>query len=211
MSFTDNIDETAADTVSEKTESSGKSMKDSEIIDLYFARQERAISETDKKYGPYCRNISYNILENREDSEECTNDTYMKLWNVIPPQKPVRFCAFIASVVRSIALNMVRRSSAAKRGGGNAQTIFDEIAECVADRDTVESSLDEKELVKALNGFLASCGTEKQLIFMKRYYHFRSVSQIAEEMHISEDKVKQSLHRTREKLRAHLEKEGIDI
>ncbi len=208
MTFKDNIDEKAADTV---PEASKKSLNDSEIIDLYFSRQESAISETDKKYGPYCRNISYNILESREDSEECTNDTYMKLWNTIPPQRPQRFCAFIASVVRSIALNMIRSSSAAKRGGGNVQLVFDEIAECIADKDTVESSLDDKELVKALNGFLKSCGTEKQQIFMKRYYHFRSVSQIAEEMNISEDKVKQTLHRTREKLRKHLEKEGIDI
>ena len=208
MTYTENIGEKAAGPV---PESSGKSMNDSEIIDLYFAREERAISETDKKYGPYCRNISYNILESREDSEECTNDTYMKLWSVIPPQKPLRFRAFIASVVRSIALNMVRRSSAGKRGGGNAQLVFDEIAECIADNDTVESKLDEKELIKALNGFLASCGGEKQMIFMKRYYHFRSVSQIAEEMHISEDKVKQTLHRTREKLRTYLKKEGIEI
>ncbi len=208
MDLTDKIDEIAADSV---MDDSVKILNDSEILDLYFARQESAISETDRKYGPYCRSISYNILESREDSEECTNDTYMKLWNVIPPQKPVRFCAFIASVARSIALNMLRRSSTSKRGGGNAQIVFDEIAECVADKDTVESTLDEKELVKALNGFLSSCGGEKQLIFMKRYYHFRSVSQIAEEMHLSEDKVKQALHRTREKLRKYLEKEGIDI
>ncbi len=188
-----------------------KTLKDNEIIELYFGRQESAISETDKKYGSYCRNISYNILGSREDSEECTNDTYMKLWNVIPPQKPLRFCSFIASVVRSIALNMVRHSSALKRGGGNAQAVFDEIAECVASSDTVESEIDEKHLVSTLNSFLASCSNEKQMIFMKRYYHFRTVAQIAEEMHISEDKVKQTLHRMRDKLKKYLEKEGIDI
>ncbi len=186
-------------------------MTDNEIIDKYFARSEDAISETDKKYGSYCRGITYSILGSREDSEECVNDTYLKVWNTIPPQRPKKFGAFLSAIARNIALNRRRGHTTMKRGGGNAEVIYDEIAECIADDTTVEQEFDDRELVRTLNAFLATLGAEKQKMFMKRYYHFRSVTEIAEEMGISEEKVKTTLHRIREKLKKYLEKEGIGL
>ena len=186
-------------------------MNDNEIIELYFARAENAISETDKKYGAYCRGITYNILGNREDSEECVNDTYLKAWNAIPPQRPRKLAAFLSTLARNAALNMRRGFEALKRGGGNAGTAYDELAECVADKHTVEQEFDDKELVRVLNSFLAKLGGEKQKMFMKRYYHFMSISDIANEMGVSEQNVKTSLHRIREKLKTELEKEGFGL
>ena len=186
-------------------------MEDNDIIELYFARSENDVTETDKKYGGYCRTLTYNILYSREDSEECVNDTYMKLWNSIPPQRPVKFCVYIASVARRLALNMRRKMNTMKRGGGMSEAVFEEIAECVASPASVEKSADEDELVRLLNTFLAGLDSEKQKMFMKRYYHFYSISDIADEMHCSEEKVRTTLHRVREKLRKHLEKEGIEL
>lgn len=186
-------------------------MTDNEIIDMYFARSEDAISETDKKYGAYCRGITYSILGSHEDSEECVNDTYLKVWDSIPPKRPKKFGAFLSAIARNIALNRRRGHSTMKRGGGVTEAIYDEISECVADDTTVEQEYDDRELVRTLNAFLAGLGPEKQKIFMKRYYHFRSVSEIAQEMGISEEKVKTTLHRTREKLKKYLEKEGIGL
>ena len=186
-------------------------MNDNEIIGLYFDRSESAISETDTKYGSYCRKLTFGILCSREDSEECVNDTYMKLWDTIPPTRPKRLAAYIAGVARNLALNMRRASGAAKRGGSDTALAFDEIAECLPSSETVESAVDENELVRALNAFLAGLDREKQKIFMLRYYHFFSVSDIADELHISDAKVRTTLHRTREKLRRYLEKEGIDV
>lgn len=186
-------------------------MNDNEIIELYFARAENAISETDKKYGAYCRGITYNILGSREDSEECVNDTYMKAWNSIPPQRPRKLGSFLSTLARNAALNMKRGLAALKRGGGNADTAYDELAECVADTHTVEQEFDDKELVRVLNAFLSKLGGEKQKMFMKRYYRFMSISEIAAEMGISENSVKITLHRIREKLKKELEKEGIGL
>ena len=185
-------------------------MKDSEIIDLYFARSEDAITETDKKHGSFCRSVTFGILGSREDSEECVNDTYMRLWELIPPQRPEKFRAFIARIARNLALNMLERLSAKKRGGRYGAA-YDELSESLPSPDTVEKCVDDKELSALLDKFLRSLDCEKQLIFLKRYWYLRTVSEIAAEMHLGESKVKMSLHRTREKLREYLEKEGVQI
>ena len=186
-------------------------MNDNEIIGLYFSRAETAIGETDKKYGAYCRSVAFNILGSREDSEECVNDTYLKIWNAIPPKKPQHLGAFIARTARNCALDMRDRLSAAKRGGKNTASAFEELSECLPSGTDVEKQADDDELTAILDRFLGSLGYEKRMIFMKRYWHFYSVPEIANEMHISESKVKTTLFRTREKLKKYLEKEGIDI
>jgi RNA polymerase sigma-70 factor (ECF subfamily) len=186
-------------------------MTDNEIIGLFFARSEEALTETDRAYGAYCRSLTMNILGSREDSEECVNDTYMKLWEEIPPKRPPNLGAFTAKIARNLALNRRSAASAAKRGGGLHAIDYDEIAGCLPDRDTVERQTDERELTEALERFLRALPNEKRLIFMKRYWGFMSVSDIALEMNISETKVKTTLHRTREKLRKFLGKEGIEV
>lgn len=186
-------------------------MNDNEIIELYNKRSEEAITETDKVYGRYCRALTYGILGNHEDSEECVNDTYMRLWELIPPKRPPRLGAFTAKIARNIALNRREKLAADKRGGGLCSVDYDEIAECLPSGDTVEKKTDENELTGALERFLRTLAPEKRQIFLKRYWGFMSVSGIASEMGISAEKVKTTLHRTREKLRKFLEKEGIDI
>lgn len=184
-------------------------MKDKDIIALYFARSENAIGETDRKYGGYCRTLTYNILGNPEDSEECVNDTYMKLWELIPPQKPVKLGAFAARIARNLAMDMLDRFAAAKRGGHSHALAYEEISECVPSQVSVEDSADEHRLAELIERFVTSLPREKRTVFMKRYYHFCTVSEIAERMLISESKVKMILQRTRAKLKEYLEKEGI--
>lgn len=186
-------------------------MTDRKIVELYFARSESAISETDKKYGSYFRRLAASVLGNEQDSEECVNDTYMKLWETIPPQKPDKLGAFAARIVRNIALNTVTRLSALKRGGSGSDTAFDEIADCLPSGENVERTVDSRELARIIERFLGTLGREKQLIFMKRYWYFESVSDIAAELNISESKVKMSLKRTRDRLREFLGKEGVEI
>ncbi|MBR1832327.1 MAG: sigma-70 family RNA polymerase sigma factor [Ruminiclostridium sp.] len=185
-------------------------MKDSEIIELYFARSEDAITETDKKHGAFCRSMTFGILGSYEDSDECVNDTYLRLWEIIPPQRPEKFRAFIARIARNIALNMLDRMSAKKRGGRYGAA-YDELSESIPSTENVEKRVDDKELSAQLDKFLRSLDREKQLIFLKRYWYMRTVAEIAAEMSVSESKVKMSLHRTREKLREYLEKEGVQI
>ena len=186
-------------------------MNDNEIIELYNKRSEEAISETDKAYGRYCRALAYGILGNHEDSEECVNDTYMRLWELIPPKRPPRLGAFTAKIARNLALNRREKLSADKRGGGLCAVDYEEIAECLPSSDTVDKKADENELTAALERFIRTLGPEKRKIFLKRYWGFMTISAISSEMGISTDKVKVTLHRTREQLRRFLEKEGIDV
>ena len=186
-------------------------MTDKKIVELYFARSEDAISETDRKYGSYIRGLAMSVLGNVQDSEECVNDAYMRLWETIPPQKPDKLGAFAARIVRNIALNTVTRLSALKRGGGDSSTPFDEIADCLPSAESTEHTVENRELARILERFLGTLGREKQLIFMKRYWYFESVPEIAAEMNISESKVKMSLKRTRDRLREFLGKEGVEI
>ena len=186
-------------------------MDDEKIIGLFFDRSENAISETDKKYGKPCRRLTYNVTGNYEDSEECVNDTYLRLWNVIPPKRPPDFAAYLFRIARNIALNLIRGRSTDKRGGAMRSVDYDEIAECIPDKNTVERQTDDDTAIKAIEKFLASLPREKQIIFLKRYWYFNPVADIASELNISESKVKMTLMRAREKLRAELEKEGIEI
>ena len=184
-------------------------MDDEKIIELYFARSENAISETDKKYGKNCRRTALNILRSEQDSEECVNDTYMRLWNVIPPQKPLPLCAFIMRIVRNIAIDMVKRYSAIKRGGEMYDTAYDELSECVPSRENVAEAAETAELTAEIEKFLGTLSREKKRIFLMRYWSFMTVAEIAENLGIGESKVKVTLMRTREKLKQFLEKEGI--
>ena len=186
-------------------------MNDQEIIDLYWARCENAIQETDQKYGKLCYRIAWNILGNVQDSEECVSDTYMKAWNAIPPSRPGKLSAFLGKITRNLALNRYKRNSAARRGGGEVPVALDELSECIPDPHTVEAMMDEKALTQQLNTFLGGLSREARSIFLRRYWELASVREIAESYGISESKVKVSLFRTRGKLKAFLDKEGITL
>ena len=184
-------------------------MDDRQIIALYNERSEAALSETENKYGRYCRTIAYNILNNEEDSEECVNDTWLKAWEAIPPRCPDSLAAFLGKITRNLALNLYKHKNREKRGGGQTMLVLEELVECVPGTDSTEDAVDEALLAEVLNGFLAELPTEKRKIFMRRYWYLSSVREIAEEYGLSESKVKMTLLRLRSKLKTVLEKEGI--
>ncbi len=186
-------------------------MNDEKIIELYFARSEDAITETDKKYGGYCRTVTYNITGSREDSEECVNDTYMKVWNVIPPQRPPKLGAFVARIARNIAINLKRAREMQIRSGNYGAVRYDEISECLPSRENVERTADDRAVLGAIERFLSTLPRDRQIMFVRRYWYFSSYEDIASDLGRTEGQVKMTLHRTRIKLREYLEKEGIDI
>lgn len=187
-------------------------MEDEQIIGLYFERSERAISETDIKFGRYCTVIAYNILHNNEDSEECKNDTYMKAWNAIPPKKPDNLRAFLGKIARNIALNMYEHMHRKKRDINSTEAILDELAECIPDPNTDADRISESmELRDSINAFLGTLSADNRRIFVRRYWYASSVEDIARDYGFSLSKVKTSLMRTRKKLKEHLESEGIFV
>ncbi len=183
-------------------------MDDNTIITLYFQRDETAIRESDKKYGTYCSTIANNILHSPQDSEECVNDTWIRAWNAIPPEKPTRLSVFFGKITRNLAIDRWRKSKSAKLGGGQIPLCLDELAECVGTNRNLSAELDLKE---ALDTFLSSLKPQTKRIFMLRYWHLYPISDVAKLCGISEGAVKMSLKRTRNLLRAHLEKEEIAI
>ncbi len=186
-------------------------MNDEKIIELYFARSEDAITETDRKYGTCCRRTAFGILGSHEDSDECVNDTYMKVWDAIPPERPAKLGAFVVRIVRNIALDLFRRRSSVKNGGGYNSVDFEEIAECLPAAETVESAVNRQAVLNAVQKFLSGLPKEKRVMFVRRYFYCCTCAEIADELGISEGKAKVTLQRTREKLREYLEKEGIGI
>jgi len=186
-------------------------MEDHQIVELYWARSERAIPETADKYGRYCYTIACHILHSREDSEECVNDTYLHAWNAMPPQRPNKLSAFLGRITRNLSLNRWDKYSAEKRGAGQVFLSLDELQECIPAPDRAEQIVDDIALADILNRFLASLSAENRKIFMRRYWYFSSVKEIAEDYRFSESKVKMSLLRSRARLKLLLEKEGIDL
>ncbi len=186
-------------------------MEDKEILELFRKRSEEAIDETSRKYGAFLNRIAYGILRSREDAEECVNDTYMRAWNNIPPDQPQHLSAFLGRITRNLALNRLEQMSASKRGGGQKALELDELEECIPAECDVQRTVEEHELALLLNRFLKKLTKEKRIIFMKRYWYFCTVEEIASELGCSESKVKMSLHRTREKLKDFLLKNGEGV
>lgn len=182
-------------------------MTDDQILNQYWARSESAISETHKKYGPYCYSIAYHILFDHQDSEECVSDTYLRAWNSIPPRRPNHFGAYLGKITRNLSINRLQKETAKKSGGGQAEIALDELMGAIPD---CQDAVTEKVVfIDVLNRFLDGLNPETRKIFMMRYWLFASVKEIAQRLGISESKVKQVLMRTREKLRIALQKEDI--
>ncbi len=184
-------------------------MEDNIIIDLYWERSEDAISETAAKYGGYCFSIAYNILSNKEDSEESVNDTYLAAWNTMPPRRPQILAAFLGKMTRYISLDRWKNRTAAKRGGGEVPLLLDELEECVTGTGSVEEEYLRKELVRNINRFLEGLPETDRKVFMCRYWYMDTIEDIAERFGFTESKVTSMLHRTRGKLKKLLVKEGL--
>lgn len=185
-------------------------MDDINITKLFESRSEEALSEMDKKYGAYCFACAKNILGSDEDAKECLNDTYLCLWNSIPPQKPENLRAFAAKICRNLALNMFRKKNTEKRGGGEAESVFEEISEFVSDKNNVEKDFENRELVEAMNLFLEKLPPEKRKIFVLHYWFFESLGDIAKRFGKTEDAIRNTLFRTRKKLKKYLSERGFE-
>lgn len=186
-------------------------MNDNEIIAMLFDRDEEAVGAIAVKYGGYCHSIAQNILENREDAEQCVNDTYMKVWESIPPQKPKIFSAFLAKITRNLAIDRYRCEHSAKRGGSETALIFEELEECVSCGGSVEDEAERREMTAAVNRFLGRLTQRSRVMFVSRYCYCESVSSIAARFGIRENSVSVSLARTRRHLREYMRKEGYEL
>lgn len=182
-------------------------MKDTEIIDLFFARSEDAIKQVQKKYGYLCKKIAWNILQSEQDSDECVNDAYLVLWNQIPPTQPNPLKTYLCRIVRNIALKKFRSMHTQKRYTKDI-ICFEELAECIPDESNVLEEMESKELTRVIEHFLDTLGKEKRTMFVKRYWLCESVKEIAEEYGITEKHASVKLGRIRCKLKKYLEKEG---
>ena len=183
-------------------------MEDEKIIELFFARSETAIKELDSKYGKVCYSISYNILNNNLDAEECVNDAYLGTWNAIPPQKPNPLLAFVCKIVRNISIMRHRTNTAMKRNS-SFDVAISEIEHCIASPETVEGALEAKSLARIIERFLDTLTEENRVIFMRRYWNMDDIKAIAAACGKREATVRMILSRTRKKLKDRLEKEGI--
>ncbi len=186
-------------------------MDDEKIIALYWQRKETAVRETKIKYGRYCYSIAQNILGDREDAEECENDTYLDAWKSMPPAKPRVLSVFLGTITRRIALDRWRCRTAAKRGNGESVLSLCELEECIPAEQTIGDRLDTAQLAEHISVFLRALPEAESNVFLRRYWYCDSVDAICHRYGFGKSKVKMMLLRTREKLRAHLEKEEIFI
>lgn len=184
-------------------------LNDEQIIDLYWARDDAAIERTSEKYGGQLTRLAERMLRAKEDAEECVNDTYLGAWNSIPPTRPAYFFAFLAKLCRSLICNKLDWMNAEKRRA-ELLPLTDELAQCIPD-PTASRACDARELGAVLNEFLRTLPQESRVIFLRRYWYTESVKEIAARYGIGESKVKTTLFRVRQKLRAYLEKEEIAI
>lgn len=184
-------------------------MNDANIIALYFQRNENAILETERSYGGKLHGIAQRIVQCAQDAEECVNDTYLKAWDSIPPQRPNCFFAYLAKICRNLAFGRLDWKQAAKRNG-DVVALTEELEACIPDTSK-EREPERREIAGALNRFLKDQSEESRLIFLRRYFYGDSIAEISARYGVSESKVKTRLFRTREKLRAYLQKEGIAV
>ena len=185
-------------------------MTDSQIIALYFIRDQRAISETAASYGSYCYQIAYNILSSREDSEECVDDAYMTAWNHIPPTKPSRLQIYLGRITRNLSIDRWRSIRAAKRGSGQLDLAIEELDRTLAGGQDPEEIAIRGELKILLREFLKTLPDTERRVFLCRYWYLDSVGTIAGEFGFSVSKVKSMLLRTRRKLKKYLLEGGYE-
>ncbi len=184
-------------------------MDDKEIIALFESRNENAIEETAKKYGSYCHAIANGILANTQDAEECVNDTWLRTWNSIPPQKPNSLKWFLAKITRNLSFNRYQEKTREKRGGGEIALVLDELDEVIGDSYDMETAFLQKEIRSALNRFLRELPERDADIFIRRYFYVESTEMIAKRYFMRESNVRLILSRTRKKLKEFLKKEGV--
>ena len=185
-------------------------MEDAAIIELYWQRSEQAVEETRVKYGRYCYGIAYNLLRSPEDAEETVSDTYHAAWNAMPPERPRSLRAWLGKVVRNLSLKRWNREHRQKRDAG-LTTLLSELGDCLPSPDTVERTLEEKELSAAIDGWLAGLSRIDRQLFLRRYWYGVSLQDLARERKLPPARLAQKMLRLRQSLRNALEKEEIGL
>ena len=183
-------------------------MEDERIVSLFWDRDEQAITESSKKYGSYCRSIAHNILADPADEEECINDTWLHVWNAIPPQKPSVLSVFLGKITRNLSFDVYKKRHREKRGRGEIPLVLDELAECVSGNDDPEGAVIEAELKEQINSFLADLPEESRHMFVLRYWYSDSIKNIAGRFNKSENSITVTLSRIRVKLKKYLAVRG---
>ena len=183
-------------------------MEESKILDLFFERSEQAILELDRSYGAAVRTTAGNLLRDPQDVEECVNDAYLGVWNSIPPQRPEPLVSYVCRIARNLAVSRLRSETAAKRNS-SLDLVLEELEECIPARTDVEGELEARELTRAIDRFLAALSYTDRYLFVRRYWFADPVREIAARTGLRENRVSVRLFRLREKLRKHLQKEGL--
>lgn len=182
-------------------------MEDYKIVDLYWSRNETAISESERKYGRMLKSLSLSLLSSREDAEECVNDTYLDAWNAMPTARPTYLGAFLSKITRRISIDRFRALHREKRGG--IDVVMEELTDCIPSDSSVTEEYENGRLAQALNRFLYAQETEKRVMFLRRYFYSQSIAEIATALHVKDSKVKVTLYRLREALRKELEEQDL--
>ncbi len=183
-------------------------MDDQRIIELYFARAESAIAETDRKYGPSCRRLAERITGNRLDAEECVNDTYLAAWNAIPPARPDPLSAFLLKITRNLSFKRYHYNSAEKRNS-YYDSSFEELADCLGEEEPMAPASEDRLTVALIEAFLDGLTPENRVIFLRRYWFADSYAEISARVGLPEKSISMRLVRMRQSLREYLRKEGI--
>ena len=185
-------------------------MEDKEIVALYWARSERAIAETDGKYGAFCRTVAMNLLGRREDAEEIVNDTWQEAWTSMPEEKPDRLRAWLGRVVRNLSIDRWRRDHRQKRFTG-IETLLSELEDCVPSAETAEGAVEAAELAKAIDVWLRTLTREDAVLFLRRYWNGMPLKELATERGVAPNRLAQRMYRLRLELKSALEKEGYSV
>ena len=186
-------------------------MEDAHIIGLYWARDEGAIRASDAKYGGLCRALSRNILGSPEDAEECVNDTWLRAWNAMPPQRPGILSAFFGKLTRNLSLDRRRRLKAAKRGGSQVEVALHELEDCLPDHRRPDENLEASETAAIISAFLRTYPAEDRALFVRRYFYLEPLNGLADRFGLSVGQTKSRLHRMRTRLKQELEREGVAV
>ncbi len=186
-------------------------MDDEHIVALYWNRDQNAIRETQRRYGPYLSKIASNILFDRRDEEECVSDTYLKAWNSMPTHHPAALAPYLAKITRELAIDRYRRAHSQKRRASEYDLSLEELGELISGSVTPESELDGKLLTEAIGSFLRTLSPNARYAFLGRYYFFDSLREVARRLGIKESRAKTMLYRIRQDLKAYLKQGGFDL
>lgn len=183
-------------------------LEDEKIIGLYWDRDQSAIAATDEKYGKYCYTVAWNILRMQEDCEECVNDTWLKAWDSMPPEKPNVLKYFLSAITRNLSLDVYKQKNRQKRGGGQMEVALEELSECLSSGETPEEKVLAEQLGASINTFLKAQKDRERNVFIRRYYFMETAKEIGDKYSLSESNVLMILSRMRKKLKSFLQEEG---